>query len=245
MPQSQKRKNAAAATILIVLYQFDDELSSLNSVLLSPMMLASEGDALDEDFSSGNWTPIAAALCSVPLILGLVRLIRQLIIEYLFRTGSFLIPKTFINLGSHLQETTVLIAGVVLAACILLLLIIFLWVRCTFPRPVQVSTFKKRLNDIYLKKTTALTELIFFLNVLINILSLKWSRELLDFSTLLPMAAVAVSGSSGLRCKLSNNPVLIFASSSIAEKTPPQKHLVNKHLRDLISKYSQISTSFR
>lgn len=37
------------------------------------MMLASEGDALDEDFSSGNWIPIAAALCSVPLFFGLVR----------------------------------------------------------------------------------------------------------------------------------------------------------------------------
>lgn len=34
-------------------------------------MLASEGDALDEDFSSGNWIPIAAALCSVPLFFGL------------------------------------------------------------------------------------------------------------------------------------------------------------------------------
>jgi hypothetical protein len=37
-------------------------------------MRASEGDALVEDQdSSGNWMPLAAALCSIPLLFGLVR----------------------------------------------------------------------------------------------------------------------------------------------------------------------------
>jgi hypothetical protein len=42
-------------------------------------MLNSEGEALIEDQeSSGNWIPIAAALCSIPILFGLVRSYFQL-----------------------------------------------------------------------------------------------------------------------------------------------------------------------
>ena len=37
------------------------------------MLHGSEGDAFIEDYSSGNWIPIAAVLCAVPLLFGLVR----------------------------------------------------------------------------------------------------------------------------------------------------------------------------
>jgi hypothetical protein len=44
-----------------------------------PRMLNSEGEALIEDQeSSGNWIPIAAALCSIPILFGLVRSYFQL-----------------------------------------------------------------------------------------------------------------------------------------------------------------------
>ena len=49
-------------------------------------MRASEGDALVEDQdSSGNWMPLAAALCSIPLLFGLVRQCHELFIVYEFR----------------------------------------------------------------------------------------------------------------------------------------------------------------
>jgi hypothetical protein len=78
----------------------DDELNCVYITTPAPMLLASEGDTLTEDYTNGNWIPFAAALCSIPIFFGLVRLNCELIIACSVRLGAFSIIKHLINLGS-------------------------------------------------------------------------------------------------------------------------------------------------